>query len=185
MGTSEFLKTGGVRDLQRLENSAVEMQKKGQTAVFVGIDDRAAGIIGVSDPIRPSSSEAIAHLHRLGLKIIMMTGDNARTANAAAQQLRIDEVEAGVEPQRKNQRVRQLREQGRIVDGGRRYQRCASVGPGRCRHRDGHGHERGDGGAGITSCKAICAESINRSGSATPRCAIFGKIFSSPSSTIR
>jgi Cu+-exporting ATPase len=115
VGTSEFLKTSGVRDLQRLENSAAEMQKKGQTAVFVGIDDRAAGIISVSDPIRPSSSEAIAHLHRLGLKIIMMTGDNARTAKAVAQQLRIDEVEAGVEPQRKNQRVRQLREQGRIV----------------------------------------------------------------------
>jgi Cu+-exporting ATPase len=115
VGTSEFLKTGGVRDLQRLENSAAEMQKKGQTVVFVGIDDRAAGIISVSDPIRPSSSEAIAHLHRLGLTIIMMTGDNARTAKAVAQQLRIDEVEAGVEPQRKNQRVRQLREQGRIV----------------------------------------------------------------------
>jgi Cu+-exporting ATPase len=91
------------------------MQKEGQTAVFVGIDGRAAGIITVSDPIRPSSSEAIAHLHRLGLKIIMMTGDNARTAKAVAQQLRIDEVEAGIEPQRKNQRVRQLREQGRIV----------------------------------------------------------------------
>jgi len=115
VGTSEFLKTGGVQDLQRLENSAAEMQKKGQTAVFVGIDDRAAGIIGVSDPIRPSSSEAIGHLHRLGLRIIMMTGDSARTAKAVAQQLGIDEVEAGVEPQRKNQRVRQLREQGRIV----------------------------------------------------------------------
>jgi P-type Cu+ transporter len=115
VGTSEFLKTGGVRDLQRLENSAAEMQEKGQTAVFVGIDNRTAGVIGVSDPIRLSSSEAIAHLHRLGLKIIMMTGDNARTAKAVAQELGIDEVEAGVEPQRKNQRVRQLREQGRIV----------------------------------------------------------------------
>ena len=115
VGKSEFLKTGGVRDLPTLENSAAEMQKEGQTAVFVGIDGRAAGIISVSDPIRRSSSEAIAHLHRLGLKIIMMTGDNARTAKAVARQLRIDEVEAGVEPQRKNQRVRQLREQGRIV----------------------------------------------------------------------
>jgi Cu+-exporting ATPase len=115
VGKSEFLARHGVQGTERLETSAAELQNEGQTAVFVGIDGRGAGIIGVSDPIKSSSAEAVARLHRLGLKIIMMTGDNARTARAVAQQLRIDEVEAGVEPQRKNGRVRQLREQGRIV----------------------------------------------------------------------
>jgi Cu+-exporting ATPase len=69
----------------------------------------------VADPVKDSSVEAMGHLHKLGLKIIMMTGDNERTAKAVSEKLGIDEVEAGVEPQTKNERVRQLREQGRIV----------------------------------------------------------------------
>jgi Cu+-exporting ATPase len=115
LGRPGFLKTRGVGEIELLEKSAGELQEEGQTVVFVAIDGRAAGIISVSDPIKPSSLEAIAHLHRLGLKIIMVTGDNAHTARAVAKKLRIDDVEAGVEPQRKNERVHQLREQGRIV----------------------------------------------------------------------
>jgi len=115
VGTPGFLKTRGVREIESLEKSASEWQKEGQTAVFVAINDRAAGMISVSDPIKSSSLEAITSLHRLGLKIIMVTGDNARAARAVADELRIDHVEAGVEPQRKSERVRQLREQGRIV----------------------------------------------------------------------
>ena len=83
--------------------------------VFAAVDRRAAGIMAVSDPIKESSADAIRHLHKLGIKIIMLTGDNARTANAVAEKLGIDEVEAGVEPQRKHERVAQLREQGRVV----------------------------------------------------------------------
>jgi Cu+-exporting ATPase len=83
--------------------------------VFVARDDRAAGIIAIADPIKESTPGAIENLHKFGLKIIMLTGDNARTAQAVATKLGIDEVEAGVEPQNKNARVRQLREKGSVV----------------------------------------------------------------------
>lgn len=83
--------------------------------MFVAVDRRAAGIIAVADPIKESSIEAIRDLHRLGIKIIMLTGDNARTAKAVAEKLGIDEVEAGVEPRRKNERVRELRSRGSVV----------------------------------------------------------------------
>ena len=115
VGKPRFLQSRGVRDIEPLEAAAAELQKEGQTAIFVAIDGRAAGILAVADPVKNSSVEAMAHLHKLGLKIIMMTGDNERTAKAVSEKLGIDEVEAGVEPQTKNERVRQLREQGRIV----------------------------------------------------------------------
>jgi Cu+-exporting ATPase len=115
VGKPRFLQSRGVRDIEPLEAAATELQKQGQTAIFVAIDGRAAGILAVADPVKDSSVEAMRHLHKLGLKIIMMTGDNERTAKAVSEKLGIDEVEAGVEPQTKNERVRQLREQGRIV----------------------------------------------------------------------
>ena len=83
--------------------------------MFVAINGQPAGVIVVADPIKKSTPEAIEQLHRLGLKIIMLTGDNERTANAVAKKLGIDEVEAGVEPARKHERIQQLRQQGRIV----------------------------------------------------------------------
>jgi len=83
--------------------------------MFVAIDGGSAGMLTVSDPIKSSTPEAIAQLHKLGLKIIMLTGDNERTANAVAGKLGLDQVEAGVEPQHKHERVQQLRKQGDIV----------------------------------------------------------------------
>jgi P-type Cu+ transporter len=115
LGKPQFLRTQNVSGIEPLEAKASEMQEQGQTAIFVAVDRRAAGVIAVADPIKESSIEAIRHLHRLGIKIIMLTGDNERTARAVAEKLGIDEVEAGVEPQRKHERVRQLREHGRIV----------------------------------------------------------------------
>ena len=115
VGKPQFLRTQNVSGIEPLEANASEMQEQGQTAMFVAVDRRAAGIITVADPIKESSIEAIRHLHRLGIKIIILTGDNERTARAVAEKLGIDEVEAGVEPQRKHECVRQLREHGRIV----------------------------------------------------------------------
>ena len=115
VGKPEFLKAQKIIDLEKLEGKAAELQAQGQTTMFVGINGRAVGILTVSDPIKESSPDAIKHLHELGIKVIMLTGDNDRTAKAVARKLDIDEVEAGVEPQRKNERVQQLHEQGRIV----------------------------------------------------------------------
>jgi Cu+-exporting ATPase len=119
VGKPQFLHAQGVADLGTLEAKAAELQQQGQTAgqtaIFVAIDGRAAGIVSVSDPIKESTPAAIEQLQKLGLKIIMLTGDNERTARAVAEKLGIDEVEAGVEPQHKNDRVRRLREQGNVV----------------------------------------------------------------------
>jgi Cu+-exporting ATPase len=115
IGKPQFLRAQNVSGIEPLEKQAGELQAQGQTVVFAAVDRRAAGIMAVSDPIKESSADAIRHLHKLGIKIIMLTGDNARTANAVAEKLGIDEVEAGVEPQRKHERVVQLRQQGRVV----------------------------------------------------------------------
>jgi len=115
VGKLNFLQERGIAGLEAIESKAAELQAEGQTAMFVAINGKAAGILAVSDPVKASTPEAIAQLHRLGLKIIMLTGDNERTANAVAKKLGLDQVEAGIEPQHKHERVQQLRQQGNIV----------------------------------------------------------------------
>ncbi|MBI3415267.1 MAG: heavy metal translocating P-type ATPase [Verrucomicrobia bacterium] len=115
VGKLRFLQERGVTGLQAVEQPASSFQAEGQGAMFVAINGQPAGVLVVSDPIKKSTPEAIEQLHRLGLKIIMLTGDNERTANAVARKLGIDAVEAGVEPQRKHERIQELRQQGCIV----------------------------------------------------------------------
>ncbi|MDQ3414090.1 MAG: heavy metal translocating P-type ATPase, partial [Verrucomicrobiota bacterium] len=115
VGKPKFLREQNVSGVDELEKNAARLQDEGSGVVFVAVDERAAGLIAVADPIKESTPGAIEQLHKLGLKIIMLTGDNERTARRVAAQLGIDEVEAGVEPQHKNDRVRRLRESGRVV----------------------------------------------------------------------
>lgn len=115
VGKAEFLTQSGVAGLDGIASIAAKLEGEGNTVIYVGIAGRYAGLLALADPIKPTTPGAIEELHRLGVKIIMMTGDNRRTAETVANKLGIDEVEAGVEPKRKHERVRQLREQGRIV----------------------------------------------------------------------
>ncbi len=115
IGKPSFLTDNGISGVDQLIAQAEELQTQGNTVMFVGIGDKAAGILAVSDPIKESTPDAIAELHKLGLKIIMLTGDNEKTAKAVADQLNIDEVEAGVQPEDKHDRVVKLREQGHVV----------------------------------------------------------------------
>jgi Cu+-exporting ATPase len=115
VGKLKFLQDWHVEDLEGIEHQATALQAEGQTAIFVAINGKAAGILTVSDPIKASTPEAIAQLHKLGLKIIMLTGDNECTANAVAKTLGIDEVAAGIEPKDKHERIQQLRQHGKIV----------------------------------------------------------------------
>ena len=110
VGKPKFLRAQGIGDLDGIESRAAELQAQGNGVIFVAVDGRAAGIIAVADPIKESTPAAIEQLHKLGVKIIMLTGDNERTARVVADKLGIDEVEAGVEPQDKHERVRQLRQ---------------------------------------------------------------------------
>lgn len=111
VGKRTFLQKHGVKGISTLEQQATRLQSEGKTVIFVAIDGKAAGVLAVADPVKESTPAAIEELHRLGLKVIMLTGDNARTAEAVAKKLDIDEVEAGVEPKDKHRRVEQLRQQ--------------------------------------------------------------------------
>jgi Cu+-exporting ATPase len=115
IGKPSFLAAHTVSGLENLVSLARESEKETAGALFVAIDNQAAGILFVSDPIKKMTLEAIAHLHALGLKIIMLTGDNERTARMVAKAVGIDDVEAEVEPRHKQDRVRALRDQGHIV----------------------------------------------------------------------
>ncbi|HVZ34673.1 MAG TPA: heavy metal translocating P-type ATPase, partial [Polyangiaceae bacterium] len=94
---------------------AEELRADGQTVMFVAIDGRAAGLLGVADPIKESTPEAIRALHRDGIRIVMLTGDSATTAQAVAKKLGIDEVRAEVLPDQKAAQVKTLQAQGATV----------------------------------------------------------------------
>ncbi len=94
---------------------AAELQRDGQTVVFVFVDGQPAGLLGIADTIKPSAREAIESLHRDRIRIVMLTGDNAVTAGVVARKLGIDEVRAEVLPDGKADVVAELQAQGRLV----------------------------------------------------------------------
>jgi P-type Cu+ transporter len=98
-----------------LEEEAARLRAEGQTTVFVAIDGKAAGLLGVADPVKASTPEAVRLLHAQGVRLVMVTGDHQLTANAVARQLNITEVHAGVLPDRKGQIIADLKSQGRLV----------------------------------------------------------------------
>lgn len=115
VGQRSFLDAHKVEHPDELNSRADELRDEGQTVMFVAVDGRTAGLLAVSDPIKESTPEAVAALHRLGLRVIMLTGDNERTARSVARQLKIDDVEAGVRPEDKHARIRTLHEAGYVV----------------------------------------------------------------------
>ena len=102
-------------DTQLLEPDAREQRERGATAIYVAVDNRAAGVIGIADPVKASAPEALKQLRANGLRIVMLTGDNVTTAQAVAKTLGISEVEADVLPERKSDVVAKLRGEGRVV----------------------------------------------------------------------
>ena len=113
---------GNERLLQELSVSAdflvqraQELRKGGHTVMFAAIDSKPAGLVGVSDPIKETTPEAIRQLHDERLKVVMLTGDNRTTAEAVARKLGIDDIEADVLPEQKAQVIKRLQSQGRRV----------------------------------------------------------------------
>src|SRR5574340_1551040 len=98
--------------------------------MLLAIDGRAAGLIGVADPVKASTPDAIRALHEEGVQVIMLTGDNLVTAQAVAGKLAIDRVEAEVLPEQKASIVKQLQARPSRGDGGRRHQRRTGPGAG-------------------------------------------------------
>ena len=94
---------------------AEAMRADGQTVMYVVVDKTIIGLIGVADPIKPTTPEALRRLHRYGIKIVMLTGDNPTTAAAVARRLPVDEIVAEVLPDQKAERIKYFQDQGRVV----------------------------------------------------------------------
>ncbi len=99
----------------RFENNAEKMQEEGATVMFIAIDAKPAGIIGVADPIKETTISALTELKNTGLNIVMLTGDNEKTAMAVATKLGIENVKADVLPDQKYDIIKKLKDEGRIV----------------------------------------------------------------------
>jgi Cu+-exporting ATPase len=100
---------------EALRERAEQLGADGQTVMFVAIEKKPAGLIGVADPVKASTPQAIRLLHETGVRIVMLTGDNRTTAQAVARELGIDEVHAEVLPNQKGEIVKALQKQGRVV----------------------------------------------------------------------
>ena len=114
LGNSKMMEAIGA-DITPLTEGADNLRAQGATAMFVAVNGKAAGVIAVSDPIKDTTPEAIQNLHKAGLKIVMLTGDNETTARAVAEKLGIDEVHADVMPEDKSRIVGELRDKGAVV----------------------------------------------------------------------
>ncbi|HEC18369.1 MAG TPA: heavy metal translocating P-type ATPase [Gammaproteobacteria bacterium] len=102
-------------DPEDLPAQADAQREQGQTVMFVAIDGKVAGLIGVADPIKRTTQEAIEQLHKEGIRVVMLTGDSQKTASAVAGKLGIDEVHAEIMPEQKASIVKQLQQEGRTV----------------------------------------------------------------------
>jgi Cu+-exporting ATPase len=108
-----FLETGF--DLGALEQKISALQGQGKTVVVVAVENKIAGLIAVADRVKPESKDAIESLHRQNIQVVMLTGDNPRTAQAIASEVNIDEVVAEVRPEDKSSRIKELQEKGKKV----------------------------------------------------------------------
>jgi Cu+-exporting ATPase len=114
MGNARLMEAMGV-DISGVVEAADAGRAEGQTVMFAAIEGVLGGIVGVADPVKESTPEAIRALHEEGLRIVMLTGDNAVTAATVAKKLGIDEVMADVMPEDKAAKVKELQESGRTV----------------------------------------------------------------------
>jgi len=114
LGNRKLFESLGI-DPGELAGKAEALRKEGQTVMFVAVDGKAVGLLGVADPVKGTTSEAIRQLHEEGIRIVMLTGDSRTTAEAVAGTLDIDEVMAEVLPDQKTDAVKRLQGEGRIV----------------------------------------------------------------------
>jgi Cu+-exporting ATPase len=114
LGNAAMMREMGL-DTAQAEAKADALRAEGKTAMFIAVDGALVGIVAVADPIKDSTAQAIRELHAQGLRVIMATGDNERTAQAVAAKLGIDEVRAGILPEAKKELIDQLRREGRKI----------------------------------------------------------------------
>ncbi|MFA7604752.1 MAG: heavy metal translocating P-type ATPase, partial [Novosphingobium sp.] len=114
LGNARFLADEGIAT-EALAAQADTLRRDGATAIFIGVDGKVAGVFAIADPVKQTTPEALAALKAEGIRVVMLTGDNRRTAEAVAKRLGIDDVEAEVLPDQKSAVVARLRDEGRVV----------------------------------------------------------------------
>jgi len=112
VGQRTLLQSSGITGIEVLDHRAEELQQQGRTVLFAAVGAQFAGLLAVSDPVKASTPEALRSLRKLGLRVIMLTGDNERTARTVADSLGITEFQAGVRPEDKHQFIKKLRAEG-------------------------------------------------------------------------
>ena len=146
VGNARLLAGAGI-GTAALDAAAAELSAQGKTPVLAAVDGEPAGVLAVADTVKDDSAAAIAALRRLGVEVVMLTGDNARTAAAIARQAGMSRVLAEVLPEHKAAEIRRLQAEGRTVGMvGRRDQRRPRTGRRRRRPGHRHRHRRGDRG---------------------------------------
>jgi len=114
LGNLKLMKERGL-SLNGLESEASRLWEKGKTVMFLGIDGQVVGVIALADTLKPNAKDAIAALHRMGIEVVMITGDNQRTAEAIAREVGVDRALAEVLPEHKAQEVKKLQDEGKVV----------------------------------------------------------------------
>jgi Cu+-exporting ATPase len=115
VGKEKFIEEARVKIAPELRSKALELQANARTVIWIATEGRATGILGIADPIKETTPRAIEALHSLGVEVIMATGDNRKTAEAVAKELKIDRVMAELAPKEKNEIVRTLRNEKKVV----------------------------------------------------------------------
>jgi len=113
-GNAALMQAQGI-EIQSLQGRAAELEARARTPMYLARDKILLGLVAVADPVKPDSKDAIARLHKLGLKVILLTGDSRATAEAVARQVDIDEVVAEVRPEDKDRVVAELQARGEVV----------------------------------------------------------------------
>jgi Cu+-exporting ATPase len=114
-GTEKFLTDSKVTLSEELKKEAHRLQQRAETTVWIAADGKAIGVLGIADPIKSTTARAVRELHDMGLKVVMCTGDNRRTAESVARELGIDDFRAEVMPDEKIEAVNNFKSQGAIV----------------------------------------------------------------------
>ena len=115
VGKQKFIEQAGITIPQDIGNQAQRLQDQAQTVVLMAVAGQAAAVFGISDPVKPTTPDAIKALHKMGLKVVMLTGDNQKTAQVIASSLSIDEVRAELNPKDKQDIVKEFKNKGANV----------------------------------------------------------------------
>lgn len=115
LGKQKFIEDQKISIPENLKTKSIELQAKAQTVVWVANEGKVIGILGISDPIKKTAAQAIEALHKMGIKVVMLTGDNRKTAEVIGKELNIDDVQAELEPKSKQEIVKQFKSQGAVV----------------------------------------------------------------------